>query len=72
MDRLRLEFSVPNEGKKFAKGPYARFIPDRTYFITPTGQMCFGLAEIVLEWIQKHIHEHTVEYKFDDEFKKRF
>lgn len=36
-DRLREEFSVPNEAKKFVKGPNRRFIPDRIYFITPTG-----------------------------------
>lgn len=71
-DRLRLDFSVPNEGKKFAKGPYARFVSDRTYFITATGQMGFGIAEMVIEWLQKHVHELTVEYKFDDQFKERF
>lgn len=71
-DRLRLDFSVPNEGKKFATGPYARFVPDRVYFITATGSMNFGLAEMVIEWLQKHVHELTVEYKFDKHFQERF
>ena len=47
-ERLREEFSVPNEAKKFVKGPNRRFIPDRIYFITPTGQ----LTLICLTWKQ--------------------
>ena len=71
-DRLREHFSIPNEGKKFIKGPRKRFIPDRIYFITPTGSCLFGMAPDMLAWIQKNVHDRTVKYKFSDEFKKRY
>ena len=40
-ERLMYAFSVPNEAKKFAKGPSRRFIPDRVHFISPTGMFNF-------------------------------
>lgn len=40
-ERLMHAFSVPNEAKQFVKGPQRRFIPDRTYFITPNGSFNF-------------------------------
>ena len=71
-ERLREHFSIPNEGKKFIKGPQKRIIPDRIYFLTPTGSCLFGMAPDMLAWIQKNVHDRTVKYKFSDEFKKRF
>jgi hypothetical protein len=41
-DRLREEFSVPNEAKKFVKGPNRRFIPDRIYTL-----FCFKSRQVV-------------------------
>ena len=70
-ERLREHFSIPNEGKKFIKGPQKRFIPDRIYFLTPTGSCLFGMAPDMLAWIQKNVHDRTVKYKFSDDFKKR-
>lgn len=71
-DRVREEFSVPNEAKKFVKGPNRRFIPDRIYFITPTGQCHFGIAPIILDWIKKNVNTRTVTYSFTDAYKERF
>lgn len=70
--RLRDAFSVPNDGKKFMKGPYRHLIPDQTYFITPTGKFQFGIAEMILSWIRQNVYDQTVEYEFNDDFKKRF
>lgn len=39
--RLMHAFSVPNEAKKFVRGPERRFVPDRIHFITPTGMFNF-------------------------------
>ena len=71
-DRLREEFSVPNEAKKFVKGPNRRFIPDRIYFITPTGQCHFGIAPIVIDWIKKNVNTRTVNYSYTDAYKEKF
>lgn len=71
-DNLREAFSVKNEAKKFVKGPNRRFIPDRIYFITPTGQCHFGLAPIILDWIKKNVNTRTVKYSFSDTYKEKF
>ena len=71
-ERLRTHFSIPNEGKKFITGPRKRFIPDRIYFITPTGSCLFGMAPDILAWIQKNVHDRTVKYNFSEDFKRRF
>lgn len=42
-NRLMYAFSVPNEAKKFAKGPSKRFIPDRVHFISPSGMFNFRI-----------------------------
>lgn len=62
---------MPNEAKKFIHGPNAWRIPDRIYFITPTGKFLFGLAETILDWMRKNIHDLTVDYELSDDFKKR-
>lgn len=72
LERLRDKFSVPNEAKKFNKGPYRCFIPDYIHFITPTGRFSFGLAEMILDWLKQNVHDRVVNYKFTDDFKKRF
>lgn len=71
-DNLREQFSVKNEAKKFVKGPNRRFIPDRIYFITPTGQCHFGLAPIILDWIRKNVNTRTVKYSYTDAYKQYF
>ena len=71
-ERVREEFSVPNEAKKFVKGPNRRFIPDRIYFITPTGQCHFGIAPIILDWIKKNVNTRTVTYSYTDSYKEKF
>lgn len=40
-DRLLNAFSMPNEGKKFVKGPARAWVQDRIYFIKPTGAFNF-------------------------------
>lgn len=71
-DRLREEFSVPNEAKKFVKGPNRRFIPDRIYFITPTGQCHYGIAPLILEWLKKNVNTRTVNYNFTEAYNNKF
>ena len=67
-ERVREEFSVPNEAKKFVKGPNRRFIPDRIYFITPTGQCHFGIAPMILDWLKKNVNTRTVNYNFTEAY----
>ena len=71
-DNLREAFSVKNEAKKFVKGPNRRFIPDRIYFITPTGQCHFGLAPLILDWIKKNVNTRTVTYQFTPAYSSKF
>lgn len=71
-ERLRSFFSVPNEAKKFTKGPNRYFIPDYIHFITPTGRFHFGLAEMILDWIKRNVHDTTVNYSFSEKYKERF
>lgn len=70
--RMNEAFSVPNDAKKFVKGPQKRFISDRIHFITPTGSFNFGIAEIIIGWIKEYVFDRTVNYEFSDNFKKRF
>lgn len=42
--RLNEAFSVPNDAKKFVKGPQKHFISDRIHFITPTGSFNFRVG----------------------------
>lgn len=71
-ERLMHAFSIPNEAKKFVKGPQRRFIPDRVYFITPSGTFNFGLAEIIIKWLKEFVLDRTVEYELSDSFKEKF
>lgn len=71
-DRLYYAFSVPNEAKKFVQGPQRRFIPDRTYFITPTGTFNFGLAEAIIKWLKQYVIDRPVEYQLSESFKAKF
>ena len=71
-DNLREAFSVKNEAKKFVKGTNRRFIPDRIYFITPTGQCHFGLAPLILDWIKKNVNTRTVTYHFTPSYTSKF
>lgn len=70
-NRLMYAFSVPNEGKKFAKGPNSRFIPDRHYFITPTGTFNFGIANDIIRWLNEFSNV-SIEYELSDSFKEKF
>lgn len=71
-ERLREEFSVPNEAKKFVKGPNRRFIPDRIYFITPTGQCHYGIAPLILEWLSKNVNTRRVNYNYTEAYNNKF
>lgn len=71
-ERLMHAFSIPNEAKKFVKGPQRRFVPDRVYFITPTGTFNFGLAETIIKWLKEFVLDRTVEYELSDSFKEKF
>lgn len=51
-EALRFAFSTPNEAKKFALGPRARFVPDRNYFVTPSGSFAFGIGEMLVDWLR--------------------
>lgn len=70
--RLMHAFSVPNEAKKFVRGPERRFVPDRIHFITPTGMFNFGLADAIIKWFKSYVLDRTVEYELSDSFKKQF
>lgn len=70
-ERLRMAFSTPNKNKKFSHGANSWRIPDRFYFITPTGKFRFGLAENILKWLNGNVHDLTVEYEFSETFKRR-
>lgn len=72
LERLRDHFSVPNEAKKFNRGPNRYFIPDNIHFITPTGRCQFGLAELIIDWLKSNVHDQTVSYEYTDTFKERF
>ena len=71
-ERLMYAFSIPNEAKKFVKGPQRRFVPDRVYFITPTGSFNFGLAETIIKWLREYVLDRVVEYDLSDSFKEKF
>lgn len=71
-ERLMHAFSIPNEAKKFVKGPQRRFVPDRVYFITPTGTFNFGLAETIIKWLKEYVIDRVVEYQLSDSFKNKF
>lgn len=71
-ERLMHAFSIPNEAKKFVKGPQRRFVPDRVYFITPTGTFNFGLAETIIKWLREYVIDRVVEYQLSDSFKNKF
>lgn len=68
---LRQFFSTPNKGKNFA-AKYAKFyIPSNFYFITPTGQFHFGLAEFIVKWLKENIAQN-ISWDYSDTFKNRF
>lgn len=71
-NRLMHSFSVPNKEKRFASGPKARFIPDRKYFISPTGSFNFGITKEIIQWLKTYVIDRTVEYQLSDSFKERF
>lgn len=70
--RLMHAFSTPNKAKSHVKGPNSRFIPDRIYYITPTGSFNFGIAENIVQWLQKYVLDRTVTYEVSDSFTKMF
>jgi superfamily II DNA or RNA helicase len=66
LDEIREHFSVKNEAASFMR-KYGRFIPQRTYAITPTGKF----EPCLFFEIQKYLinRQYTGEIKFGDEFK---
>lgn len=71
-DRLYQAFSVPNKAKQFVRGANRHFIPDRVYFITPTGAFNFGLAESIIKWLKTYVNDRPVVYQLSDSFKAKF
>ncbi|MBQ2982753.1 MAG: DEAD/DEAH box helicase family protein [Lachnospiraceae bacterium] len=71
-ERLMHAFSVPNKEKRFVSGANARFVPDRKYFITPTGTFNFGIAFEIIKWLKTYVLDRTVEYDLSDSFKEKF
>ena len=71
-ERLMHAFSVPNKEKRFVSGANARFVPDRKYFITPTGTFNFGIASEIIKWLKTYVLDRTVEYELSDSFKEKF
>mgnify|MGYP003397773583 FL=1 len=71
-ERLMHAFSVPNKEKRFVSGANARFVPDRKYFITPTGTFNFGIAFEIIKWLRTYVLDRTVEYDLSDSFKEKF
>jgi superfamily II DNA or RNA helicase len=47
-------------------------VPDRIYFITPTGQCHFGIAPLILEWLKKNVNTRTVTYQFTSAYSSKF
>lgn len=50
-EEMREHFSVKNESAHFARRAGARFVADRKYVITPSGQMMAGLYDEVKKYI---------------------
>lgn len=71
-DRLMEYFSVVNEAKRFFKGPGSWRIPDRLYFISPTGSFNYGLAEIIISWLKQYVFDRTINFNFTDTFKEKY
>lgn len=67
-ERLMFAFSCPNKAKDHVKGPQRRFIPDRLYFISPTGSFDFGLAEAIIKWLKTYVLDRTVTYELSESF----
>ena len=71
-DRLIEYYSAPNEAKRFFKGPGSWRIPDRIYFISPTGTFDYGLAELMIKWLKTYVFDRTINFNFTDSFKKKY
>lgn len=69
--RLMYAFSVPNEGKRFVRGPESRFVPDRHHFITPTGVFDFGLTNDIIKWLNE-FSGVPIDYQLSESFKEKF
>ena len=66
-NEMREHFSVRNEGAHFARRAGARFVADRKYVITPTGQMMAGLYDEVEKYIiTKQITNIQYSIEFDN------
>ena len=49
---IREHFSFENEGARFARR-YGRYMPARTYVITPAGKYEVGLTANIIQFIKK-------------------
>ena len=67
LEDIREHFSVKNEGAKFMR-KYGRFIPPRTYAITPTGRFEPGLYFAIKDYIrtQQYVGEVTSSREIQD------
>jgi superfamily II DNA or RNA helicase len=70
-DELRTHFSVKNEGAQFARARLPKFkqkfVPDRKYMITPTGQCLSGLYGEIRQWL---VEKQVTDVEFTPEFQK--
>lgn len=71
-ERLYHAFSTPNNAKKFVRGPQRHYIPDNIYFITPMGSFNFGLAELIIKWVQENVNQTEITWEVSDSFKERY
>ena len=57
---IREHFSFENEGARFARR-YGRYMPARTYIITPAGKYEVGLTVNIIQFV-KIIQKYLTEY----------
>jgi|TARA_R100000152_G_scaffold20722_1_gene15590 superfamily II DNA or RNA helicase len=59
LNSIREHFSFENEGARFARR-YGRYMPARTYVITPAGKYEVGLTANIIQYIKKEYPEEKI------------
>ena len=59
LSSIREHFSFENEGARFARR-YGRYMPARTYVITPAGKYEVGLTANIIQYIKKEFPEEKI------------
>ena len=57
---IREHFSFENEGARFARR-YGRYMPARTYVITPAGKYEVGLTANIIKFIKKEFPSEKIQ-----------